>query len=165
MSLQKRPKLIAFDLDYTLWPFYVGVEMMGPFSEDANGKIVNGDNEIVQPFEDVPQILETLHEDQYTLAVASRALRSDLATDLLRLFKWNRYFTCVEIYEAKKTTHLQRIKEITNVEYSDMLLFDDEQRNKDDVKEIGVQTVKVTEGVTHGLVYQGLKEYAENSGV
>lgn len=42
-----------------------------------------------------------------------------------------------------------------------MLFFDDEYRNKVDLKKIGVHTVMVENGVTEKVVNDGLKEYAK----
>lgn len=52
-----------------------------------------------------------------------------------------------------------RIKTKSGAEFSEMLFFDDEYRNKRDLDTIGVCTVMVEDGVTKKLVKSGLEEF------
>ena len=54
-----------------------------------------------------------------------------------------------------------RIKTKSGVEFSEMLFFDDEHRNKHDLDTIGVHTVIVNDGITQKLVKQGLEEFCK----
>ncbi|KAJ9150648.1 Magnesium dependent [Pleurostoma richardsiae] len=81
------PKLIVFDLDYTLWPFWVDTHVtppIKPVSRD-NTAAIDRTGETFAFYTDVPHILHTLPLAGVRLAVASRTHAPDLARDMLKL--------------------------------------------------------------------------------
>ncbi|XP_068217943.1 magnesium-dependent phosphatase 1-like isoform X1 [Palaemon carinicauda] len=163
MSASKRkPKLIAFDLDYTLWPFWVDTHVDPPFKKDKKGVVYDARNRKVKYYPEVPDILKKLHKEGYQIAVASRTSEIDGANQLLDLFGWNQYITYKEIYPGTKDNHFLKIKKDSGLEYSEMLFFDDEHRNKVDLDKIGVLMILVPEGVDKNLIKKGLEEYAQS---
>ena len=58
-----------------------------------------------------------------------------------------------------------RIKDASGLEYSEMLFFDDEIRNKYDLDKIGVLMILINErdGVTKSVIKKGLKEFAQRN--
>ncbi|KAK8390145.1 hypothetical protein O3P69_013006 [Scylla paramamosain] len=66
------------------------------------------------------------------------------------------------IAEAEPFTRSLRIKTKSGAEFSEMLFFDDEHRNKHDLDTIGVRTVIVDDGITRKLVKQGLEEFSRH---
>ncbi|XP_071522551.1 magnesium-dependent phosphatase 1-like [Panulirus ornatus] len=163
MTLEKRPKLIGFDLDYTLWPFWVDTHVDPPFHKDKNGKVVDSRNVKINFYKEVPKVLQKLHSEGCILAAVSRTTDPEGANQLLELWDWDRFFTYKEIYPGRKTTHFQRIKEASGLEYREMLFFDDEERNKIDLNTIGVLTIMVPDGVTEELVKQGLVTFSNKN--
>lgn len=159
----KKPKLIAFDLDYTLWPFWVDTHVDPPFKKDKRGVVYDARNQKVKCYPEVPEILKQLHKEGYLIGVASRTGEIDGANQLLDLFDWNKYITYKEIYPGSKNNHFSRIKKDSGLEYSEMLFFDDEHRNKPDLDKIGVLMILVPNGVDKDLIKKGLEEYASKS--
>lgn len=90
------------------------------------------------------------------LGAASRTSAPDLAREMLSLLripsspsppKAITLFDYLEIYPGTKTTHFQRIHKSSGVDYSEMLFFDDESRNKN-VETLGVTMRLVRDGTT-----------------
>lgn len=163
MSKITRPKVIGFDLDYTLWPFWVDTHVDPPFHKDRNGQVQDRRNKKVKHYGEVPRVLHWLHSEGFTLAAVSRIGEVDGANQLLKLFDWDKYFTYKEIYPGCKIKHFERIKTKSGAEFNEMLFFDDEHRNKRDLDTIGVYTVMVEDGVTEKLVKNGLEQFSKKS--
>ncbi|CAL1285766.1 unnamed protein product, partial [Larinioides sclopetarius] len=123
VSLQMgKPKLIVFDLDYTLWPFWVDTHVRSPIKKD-------------------------------------KTEWPEGAKKLLKLFDWEKYFTYKEIYPGRKTTHFKRMQEASGISYSDMLFFDDEERNISDLRTIGVTSILVPDGVNKQILEEALQSF------
>ena len=55
------PKLVVFDLDYTLWPFWVDTHVSPPLKPVNNGaKVQDRYRETLAFYDDVPEILATV---------------------------------------------------------------------------------------------------------
>ncbi|KAJ8968597.1 hypothetical protein NQ317_004413 [Molorchus minor] len=54
----KKPKLIVFDLDYTLWPFWVDTHVSPPFRKVSNGSIVDNYGSQIKCYPQVPDALK-----------------------------------------------------------------------------------------------------------
>ncbi|XP_014237365.1 magnesium-dependent phosphatase 1-like [Trichogramma pretiosum] len=155
----KKPKVVVFDLDYTLWPFWVDTHVTPPFKKTSN-KIVDTQGQTVKHYPDSPGILKKLHEDGYEIGIASRTSETKGANQLLELFGWNKYIKYKEIYPGTKTTHFSKIKKASGVDYKDMIFFDDEQRNITDLTKLGVLSILVRDGVTHKVIQDALTQFA-----
>ncbi|XP_035221580.1 magnesium-dependent phosphatase 1-like [Stegodyphus dumicola] len=151
-------KLVVFDLDYTLWPFWVDTNLTSPFKKE-NNSVIDGCGKKIKYYPEVPEVLEKLKQEGYILGVASRTDWPEGARKLLKLFDWNKYFTYTEIYPGRKTTHFRRMHEESGIPYSEMLFFDDEQRNISDLKAIGVKSILVNDGVNLKIVEDALKSF------
>ncbi|XP_074645427.1 magnesium-dependent phosphatase 1-like [Tubulanus polymorphus] len=156
----KKPDLIVFDLDYTLWPFWVDSHHSPPFRKESNGFVYDAYRSRVHYFPDVPRILEDLHEKGYTLGVASRTGAIEEAKSLMTLFDWNKYFTYQEIYPGSKVNHFKRFKEKSGLKYENMLFFDDEYRNIAEVSKLGVTCILADSGVDTQLLKKGFDEFS-----
>ncbi|KAI1888745.1 hypothetical protein AGOR_G00171890 [Albula goreensis] len=131
-----KPKLIVFDLDYTLWPFWVDTH--------------------VDP---LPQGQKWRRGLQ--LGVASRTGEVSGANQLLSLYNLNQYLSLKEIYPGSKVTHFNKLKADSGVQFSEMMFFDDEQRNITDVSRLGVHCVLVPNGVTMKLIREELVKFSQ----
>uniref|UniRef100_A0A023FV19 Magnesium-dependent phosphatase 1 n=1 Tax=Amblyomma parvum TaxID=251391 RepID=A0A023FV19_AMBPA len=154
----KRPKLIVFDLDYTLWPFYVDTHVSPPFKEEK-GKIVDRHGRKVDVYPDVPEMLQNLKSQNYQMGVASRTDDPDTARQLLTILDWNKYFPHQEIYPGRKVTHFNKFAQRTGFSYKQMLFFDDEMRNITDVSKLGVTCVYVKDGMSQEVIDEGLSRF------
>ncbi|XP_037499953.1 magnesium-dependent phosphatase 1 isoform X1 [Rhipicephalus sanguineus] len=154
----KRPKLIVFDLDYTLWPMYVDTHVTPPFKK-VNGKITDRHGRKVSPYPGVPAMLESLKSQKFQMGLASRTDDPDAAKELLVVLDWNKYFPYQEIYPGCKVTHFKKFAQQTGFSYEDMLFFDDEMRNITDVSKLGVTCVHVKDGMSQEVLDEGLRRF------
>ncbi|XP_066261815.1 magnesium-dependent phosphatase 1-like [Euwallacea similis] len=153
-------KVIVFDLDYTLWPFWIDTHVSPPFKKQ-NGSVVDTYGAAVKYYLEVPEVLRKLTELGYEIGIASRTSEIKAANQLLDLFGWNKYIKYKEIFPGCKVTHFNNIKKHSKREYDEMLFFDDESRNIRDLNQVGVVSILVRNGVTMHVVEQGIKNYVK----
>ncbi|XP_010277501.1 PREDICTED: magnesium-dependent phosphatase 1 [Nelumbo nucifera] len=147
---QVLPRLVVFDLDYTLWPFYC----------ECRSK-----REMPSLYPHAKGILHALKDKGIDVAVASRSPTPDIAKTFLDKLGIQSMFVAQEIFSSwtHKTEHFQRIHRRTGVPFSSMLFFDDEDRNIDAVSKMGVTSIFVGNGVNLGALRQGLATFTQNS--
>ncbi|PWN34054.1 magnesium-dependent phosphatase-1, partial [Meira miltonrushii] len=149
------PKLVAFDLDYTVWPTWVDTSVDGPLKrrgEDIN-KVYDRSGSPLSLYPHVPAILFFLQSKQITVAAASRTCAPTIARQALnnllivddgvrRLtftpIPTMKLFDQLEIYPGSKITHFRKINEKTGIPFEDMIFFDDEHRNAEVSTKLGV---------------------------
>ncbi|KAL2440997.1 hypothetical protein ABEF95_010545 [Exophiala dermatitidis] len=83
------PALLVFDLDYTLWPFWVDTHVSAPVKPASpagqyNTRMLDRDGESFSFYDDVPGILAAAKERGIPMSLASRTHAPDLARDMLR---------------------------------------------------------------------------------
>ncbi|GMH03034.1 hypothetical protein Nepgr_004873 [Nepenthes gracilis] len=147
---QVLPRLVVFDLDYTLWPFYC----------ECRSK-----REMPSLYPHAKGILFALKDKGIDVAVASRSPTPDIAKTFLDKLGVQSMFVSQEIFSSytHKTEHFQRIQWRTRIPFTSMLFFDDEDRNIQAVKKMGVTSILV-DGVNLEALRQGLTEFSKNSG-
>ncbi|KAI5558329.1 hypothetical protein BDE02_17G033000 [Populus trichocarpa] len=93
---QVLPRLVVFDLDYTLWPFYC----------DCRSK-----REMPSLFPQAKGILYALKEKGIDMAIASRSSTSDIAKTFIDKLSLKPMFVAQEIFASwtHKTDHFQMI--------------------------------------------------------
>ncbi|XP_019640419.1 PREDICTED: magnesium-dependent phosphatase 1-like isoform X2 [Branchiostoma belcheri] len=155
-----KPELLVLDVDWTLWPFHTDMDVSPPFKKDS-GEVRDSRGKAIQPFPDVPRILDWLKGNGYTLALASRTWAPSDMERLLILLDWNKYFSYKEIYKGTKTKHFSKFKQNSGVPYNKMLFFDDEDINIHEIGNIGVMCIFVTNGLNWNLLQKGLEKYAK----
>ncbi|GAB2292032.1 hypothetical protein Dimus_026280 [Dionaea muscipula] len=148
---QVLPRLVVFDLDYTLWPFYC----------ECRSK-----REMPSLYPHAKGILSALKEKGVDVAVASRSPTADIAKRFLTKLGVQSMFVAQEIFSSytHKTEHFQRIQWRTRIPFTSMLFFDDEDRNIQTVQNMGVTSILVNDGVNLGALQEGLTKFAQNSG-
>ncbi|KAG0547694.1 hypothetical protein BDA96_01G102500 [Sorghum bicolor] len=122
---QVLPRLVVFDLDYTLWPFYC----------ECRSK-----RDSPSLFRHARGIIYALKEKGIDMAIASRSPTPDKAKVFLDKLELQSMFVAQEIFSSwtHKTEHFQKIQRKTGIPYKSMLFFDDEDRNIDPVWAIWV---------------------------
>uniref|UniRef100_G3TZL0 Magnesium-dependent phosphatase 1 n=1 Tax=Loxodonta africana TaxID=9785 RepID=G3TZL0_LOXAF len=158
--MARLPKLAVFDLDYTLWPFWVDTHVDPPFHRSRDGTVRDSRSRTVRLYPDVPEVLR-LQGLGVPVAPASRTGEIEGANQLLELFDLIRYFVRREIYPGSKVTHFKRLQQKTGVPFSQMIFFDDEKRNIVDVSKLGVTCVHVQNGMNLQTLTQGLETFAK----
>lgn len=188
------PSLIVFDLDYTLWPFWIDTHVTPPLkvNKDNTGMLDRyGDTYTFYP--EVPSILYEAKRRNIVMGLASRTCTPDLAKQMLRAVdvpvpehylsqsgeqenaeepqKALTFFKYTEIYPGAKTKHFRRIQSDTKssgntgIAYEDMLFFDDESRNRDVERELGVTFYLVRDGVTRDEIDAGVRAWRKKRGI
>jgi len=115
-------------------------------------------------YPEVPSLLQQIRSKGLKVAAVSRTHTPELAWEMLSLLRLGRdegtrgidYFDAFEIYPGPKIAHFRSLKEKTGLEYSDMLFFDDEARNRDVENQLGVQVVIVPNGLNSNVFSSGL---------
>ncbi|XP_037772026.1 magnesium-dependent phosphatase 1 isoform X2 [Chelonia mydas] len=156
------PGLVVFDLDYTLWPFWVDTHVDPPFQRGRAGSVLDARGRPVRLYPEVLAVLERLQGLGVPMAAASRTGETRGATQLLELFGLHSFLHRVEIYPGGKSAHFHRLQQDTGVPFAQMLFFDDEERNIRDVSKLGVTCVLVPNGMTQALLTQGLEAFARS---
>ncbi|KAG0547693.1 hypothetical protein BDA96_01G102500 [Sorghum bicolor] len=144
---QVLPRLVVFDLDYTLWPFYC----------ECRSK-----RDSPSLFRHARGIIYALKEKGIDMAIASRSPTPDKAKVFLDKLELQSMFVAQEIFSSwtHKTEHFQKIQRKTGIPYKSMLFFDDEDRNIDPVSNLGVTSVLVENGVNLDMFKLGLSNFA-----
>lgn len=183
------PRLIVFDLDYTLWPFWVDTHVTPPLRAAPGGSsttaVVDRVGDAYAFYPDAPAILHALPLAGVRLGVASRTHAPELAREMLKLLhvtgepvagaekrkggeKARRALDLfdggLEIYPSSKVRHMEALAKRTGIPYGDMLFFDDESRNRD-VETLGVTMWLVRDGITWKEVDKGIKEWRSRRGM
>ncbi|KAK1768169.1 magnesium-dependent phosphatase-1 [Phialemonium atrogriseum] len=185
------PRLIVFDLDYTLWPFWVDTHVTPPLraapGASTTTAVVDRVGDAYAFYPDAPAILHALPLAGVRLGVASRTHAPELAREMLKLLhvvageppvggagagaekrKARRALDLfdggLEIYPSSKVRHMEALAKRTGIPYGDMLFFDDESRNRD-VETLGVTMWLVRDGITWKDVDKGIKEWRSRRGM
>ncbi|XP_052685860.1 magnesium-dependent phosphatase 1-like [Crassostrea angulata] len=154
-----KPKLVVFDLDYTLWPFWIDSHYDAPFTKISKTNVKDCHGKQVPFYTDVPKILQKLKTDGIQIGVASRTSCTIEAKELIKCFEWDKYFDYVQIFPGAKTTHFNNIRRDSGIDYQDMIFFDDEHRNIRDVSKLGVTSFFVPQGVQNEVIRCGFENH------
>ncbi|KAF8274641.1 magnesium-dependent phosphatase-1 [Lactarius quietus] len=162
------PKLIAFDLDYTLWPLWIDSHFSSPLERDGDtwNEVHDRYGSIVAFYDDVPQILHRLRAAGVVIAACSRTTASALARQALSLLLVppkdgdpNRR-SC--LLSRSKIAHFKQLHKKTGIPYSEMLFYDDESRNKE-VAPLGVTFQLVPHGLDNTTFEKGLANWRKRN--
>jgi magnesium-dependent phosphatase 1 len=186
------PKIVVFDLDYTLWPFWVDTHVTGPIKATEGGlKVKDRYGEAYGFYNDIGGILvavsayprydwrsgksnpQQLKAKNILVGAASRTHAPELGREMLKLLKIPTssgsstraidYFDHLQIYPGSKTTHFERIHRDSGIDYEEMLFFDDESRNKN-VEVLGVTMKLVPRGVSRDVIDEGVRSWRKRHG-
>ncbi|KDN52736.1 magnesium-dependent phosphatase-1 [Tilletiaria anomala UBC 951] len=173
------PKMVVFDLDYTLWPAWVDTHVTPPLKRappTSINRVADRHGEALSFFPHVPAILLHLKDKGIKIGVASRTSAPSAARQALtglvledtrkgkkpgEEVKSIALFDYQEIYPGSKLTHLKRLHADSGIAYEDMIFFDDEHRNSE-VGKLGVLFVLVGHpGLDLGTFEKGIREWRQ----
>ncbi|OAA43959.1 magnesium dependent phosphatase [Beauveria brongniartii RCEF 3172] len=183
------PRLIVFDLDYTLWPYWVDTHVTPPLKANAaHTAATDRYGEDFAFYQDVPLILQLLprvagsasssssSSTPIKLGVASRTSAVGIARDLLKMLHLpavdgqqkarragDAFDAGTEIYPGSKIRHFEMLQKRTGIAYEDMLFFDDESRNMETEK-LGVTMRLIRDGLTWAEVEKGVEDWRKRRG-
>lgn len=151
-------KIFVFDLDFTIWDAGgTWCDATNPPYFFKNGKLIDQSGNWIRPYPDVLKILDLLKENNKLIVAASRTYEPTWANNLMQLLEIDNYFDLKEIYPASKIRHFERIHHHFGIPYSEMIFFDDEYRNIEEVGKLGVKADFVRSGISLPMVQKYLK--------
>ena len=154
------PKLIVFDLDFTLWDCGgTYCDCLSPPFHKQQGQVLDSSGHHIRLFEDVMGILTECEAKIIPIALASRTERPSWAQNLLELLQIEARFDFAEIYPSSKKKHFQALHKNSGIPLKDMLFFDDEHRNIHEVSQLGVTCELVKSGITRALMDEGTRRF------
>lgn len=154
------PRLVVFDLDFTLWDAGgLWCDCLTPPFRKSGEQVVDYRLKVVRLYDDVHAILDRLDEAGIDMALASRTERPVWAERLLDLLEIDRRFAWREIYPSSKLRHFRSLSQNSGYDFSEMLFFDDEFRNIEEVGALGVESVHVGSGMSEALLEEGLRRF------
>ncbi len=162
------PKLIVFDLDHTLW-----TPELYTLRNFDNDKPVAGKDVWLLPDAMKFLIELTTHprwKKETKIGVASRTHRTAFAQHLLNTFEINGKALSsivksdyVQIYRGNKQRHFQALRNASELEYHEMLFFDDARDGKygncEAVSKLGVMSCHCPRGLTSEIIENAIKTY------
>ncbi|KAI7156406.1 magnesium-dependent phosphatase-1 [Hortaea werneckii] len=168
------PKMMVFDLDYTLWPYWCDTHVAGTVKPSKDGGLTVKDSfgGTYGFYNEVAGILSAIKSEDMVLAAASRTCAPEIARSMLKHLsvphddgknlKSIDLFDHLEIYPSSKIAHFQKLQKKSGLDYSEMLFFDDESRNKN-VEELGVVMQLVRDGVTRAEINRGVEAWRKRN--
>jgi magnesium-dependent phosphatase 1 len=181
------PKLVVFDLDYTLWPFWIDTHAAPPpyAARDGGAHAVDRHGFVLRLFDEVPAVLAALHARGVAVGVASRTDEPEWARALMGLLSVSvpgrgggggggaRTTTLADavhhaqIFPGDKQAHFHHLARASGVAFGDMLFFDDEHRNIASVSRLGVTAVLVDDavGVSLAVLREGVRRWRADRGL
>ncbi|EPE06513.1 magnesium-dependent phosphatase [Ophiostoma piceae UAMH 11346] len=179
------PRLVVFDLDYTLWPFWVDTHVSAPVKLGSPGttskdgefvpaSVVDKFGESYAFYPDVPYMLQALPLAGVMMGIASRTHAPELAREFLAHLKvphkakkevraLDVFAAGLEIYPSNKLQHMTALHKRTAIPYEEFLFFDDESRNLN-VETLGVKMKLVKGALDWPMMEQGVKEWRTKHG-
>lgn len=158
------PTLIVFDLDYTLWD--CGGTwcdcLTPPFSQSMSGP-VDRYGRIVTLYEGVLAALDFCESNNIDMALASRTAEPGWARQLIEMLGIFHRFKYKEIFPSTKVVHFNNLRNSSREEFTNMLFYDDEWRNIEEVGNLGVTSIYVENGLSYKVFEEGLKKWQKNN--
>ncbi|KXZ45106.1 hypothetical protein GPECTOR_58g555 [Gonium pectorale] len=173
--MDKVPKLVAFDLDGTLWwPEMYMLDGGAPFRRDKSGAVYDKRNTRIELMGASLDVLRELASDpkwEHTkVAYVSRTEYPEWAIPCLKTFliteekNGGRSMFDIsshnEIYPGSKITHFKAIHKDSGIPYEDMIFFDNERWNITECARLGITCIYTPRGMTREAWEKGLTEFA-----
>lgn len=167
LMAQKYPKAVVFDLDYTLWPCWCDTHISTPLKSLSNETVVDRYGYELSFYKDVGAIFEDLLANGVVIISASRTSAPSVARKLLKLLHLigkpaMEHFDHMEWGTFSKKKHISSALQMyPEIEFTDLILYDDEMRNRD-VEQLGCVFAHVPNeqhGLTMSVYKRGLTEW------
>ncbi|KAB5577948.1 magnesium-dependent phosphatase [Coniochaeta sp. 2T2.1] len=189
------PALFVFDLDYTLWPFWVDTHVTPPIKPVSSSStsyptsVSDRTGDTFAFYSDVAAILHILSLTSKTrVAVASRTHAPELAREMLKLLyvaapnpqdeegikrkeKNNKPRRALDLFDAGleiyPSSKIRHMEALMkrNAVKGEEILFFDDESRNRDTEALGVTMWLVRDGVTWGEVEKGVAEWRRRRGI
>ncbi|KAG8998489.1 hypothetical protein FRB94_000595 [Tulasnella sp. JGI-2019a] len=180
------PRLVAFDLDYTLWSGWIDTHYSAPFTLRAPivvNSIYDMNGKCLSFYPHIARILHRLQESQTHIAATSTTQAPQLTREALALLlvpppterprerpqRAIDFFESLEIYPESKRVHFSEMHKKTDIPYSEMLFFGGDPYSDAEnhlVERLGVTYIPVKSklGLTLGAFEEGVREWRRRRG-
>jgi len=177
MSGEALPAAVLFDLDMTCWAWTMAIESHGPpytaFANDVGATDCAGKR--LRLCKDVPEIFRILHAAKIPIVLCSRSCVPNWCKEFIANcpldpkndpnLKFGDVIHSSSVIRGglKKTKHLKEIRAAIDVPFQQLLFFDDDERNCDEGRRLGVRCMQVPRsgaGVTMDNFTAGLRMFA-----
>lgn len=180
------PRVVLFDLDWTLWQLDVDTHVEEPFTRRPSGEVVDRHGCRIELFPDTRRVLLDLKEKSVTIAFVSRTTDGAAAQALLRalplhlppekeaearaaaslslwdLLSSSAYFQAYPGSGSAKKRHFEAIHAASLAPRSEWLFFDDMRDNIEQARREGVISVHLGhEGLTWSRYVEGLQAWRQ----
>jgi magnesium-dependent phosphatase 1 len=168
----KKPSLLVFDCDWTIWPFDCDKDVIAPFVISAYTGVHDRFGRPANPYRDVPHLVAAALHASIPVAYLSRNPSAGSVKQLLQAIEithekslWDAmpspdYFHCYSSggVGKGKDKHFAALKEKTGIPFSEMLFFDDLPDNIAAAHALGITTIQIDprRGLTLGYFETGL---------
>ena len=165
------PALVVFDLDFTLWkPELYQLSSGPPFKVSSDGCVVTSRGERLDLFPAARTALGELADAGVPVAIASRASEVEWAQQIMRLMRVDKKRTMADVIGSSpvviqggsKVRHLKHIASESGVPLRDMVFFDNERNNIQEVEKIGPTCVYCPRGLTDAVYREGIDVHVVN---
>eukprot|EP00287_Rhodomonas_sp_CCMP768_P008536 CAMPEP_0196731442 /NCGR_PEP_ID=MMETSP1091-20130531/11176_1 /TAXON_ID=302021 /ORGANISM="Rhodomonas sp., Strain CCMP768" /LENGTH=172 /DNA_ID=CAMNT_0042074579 /DNA_START=174 /DNA_END=692 /DNA_ORIENTATION=- len=167
------PRVVAFDLDATLW-YPEMYQLWGggaPFKKNTDGTLSDRSGTTCYLMGNSAAIIRELKTDpkwaDSKVAVCSCTDEPSWADECMRKFEvapgmpLKEAIDIEEIYKGGKSKHFKSIHAKTGIPFEDMIFFDNEEHNCRTVAPLGVTCIYTPRGMTAAEWERGLKEYSK----
>ena len=165
------PKMVVFDLDFTLWrPELYQLSSGPPFRVSNDGCVLTARGERLELFPAARRALAELASANVPVAIASRASEVTWAHDIIRLMCVDATRTMADVIGdapvvvqgGSKVRHLKHIAAASGVKLIDMLFFDNERSNIMEVEKLGCTCIYCPRGLTDECFRDGVQLHIAN---
>jgi len=155
------PRLIIFDLDFTLWDCGgTWCDCLTPPFTLRRNRVFDRGSRHIRLYDEVLLILDRCDAHGVPVALASRTEQPRWARELIDLLGVSGRFARAEIYPSSKVKHFSALRLASGIDFADMLFFDDETRNIQEVGNLGVTSILVEDGITRQIFEDSLRRHA-----
>ena len=172
-TTRSTPKLVAFDLDGTIWApdMYMLWGGGAPFRTVSNDELRDRSNQKVKLLGVSGKILDDIATkpewSDTIVAWVSCTDEPQWADECMKKFRTPMGVPLVDrvqeqcIYKANKQSHFRDLKQRTNIDFSDMVFFDNENGNIRSVSKLGVRSIYCPQGMTEKIWKQGIEAWRQ----
>mmetsp|Transcript_3209 Transcript_3209/g.5845 ORF Transcript_3209/g.5845 Transcript_3209/m.5845 type:complete len:182 (+) Transcript_3209:115-660(+) len=178
-NYSKVPRLIAFDLDGTIWSpdmymLWGGGAPFAPGPDGGRATLVDKTGATVRMLGISGSIMHDMkYSDTFSESICALVSCTDepsWAAECLQKFKTfpgdEPLHSCVDssqIYKANKQQHFRALQmQYPDISFSEMMFFDNEMHNVTTVRQLGVHSICCPDGMTEQVWMQALEDYASS---
>ncbi|XP_054290389.1 uncharacterized protein LOC129005505 isoform X1 [Macrosteles quadrilineatus] len=160
------PGAIIFNVDEVIWPFKVDKVMTPPLSINGRNKdeIKDRMGKVYALYNDTRPVLSDLFDKWYPVGGLVISTDPEKIETIMNLYDIDRFFRFFEVFPKTpgcKVKHLKRMSERLQVDLNEILYFDSDEYQLDEVKSLDITVIRVSPklGLTYDIMQHGLHEY------